>query len=232
MKRLVDVARIQTVNWLSIFVVPLAVMGSALLLTIVLFAAMGDVAPLEGRTTGALVSIYIMMLVAHVQTMTQVFPFALGMSVTRRAFYGGTALLVLAQAAIFGVALAVLSAIERATGGWGLRIHFFDLPFLAQSNVLAQWLVYVVPFLAVSAMGVFAGVIFKRWGQPGVYTLAIGSILLLGGLAVLVTSQGWWPAVGSFFTGQSTFVLLTVYPLLIALVLGAAGWAAIRRATP
>ena len=231
MKRLVDVARIQTANWMSIFVWPLAIMATALLFNVLVYVLSGADAPGD-RSNGALLSLYLFMLVAHAQTMTQVFPFALGMGVTRRAFYGGTALLVLAQATFYGLLLVMLNAFERATGGWGLRIRFFDLSFLTQGNVVAQWLVYTVPFLAMSAMGVFAGVVFKRWGQPGVYTLGIGSTLLLAGLGMLITSQGWWPAVGSFFAGQSTFALFTVYPLLIALVLGAAGWVAVRRATP
>jgi hypothetical protein len=79
---------------------------------------------------------------------------------------------------------------------------------------------------------VFAGVVFKRWGQPGVYALTVGTSLVLAGVAIVVTWQRWWPAVGSFFTDQSTFALLVSYPLVIAIVLGGAGWLAIRRATP
>jgi hypothetical protein len=232
MRRVLDVARIQTVNWLPIFGWPLVILVIALLFNIVILGAIRDTAPPEGSNNGALLSIYIGLLIAHLQTMTQVFPFALGMSVTRRAFYAGTALLVLAQAAVFGVLMVLLDLVENATGGWGLGIRFFGLPFLVQSNVFAQWLAFTVPLIAVSAVGVFAGVVFKRWGSPGVYAAGVGSSLLFGGLAVLITWQRWWPAVGSFFTSQSTLVLLTVYPLLIALVLGGAGWVAIRRATP
>jgi hypothetical protein len=232
MKRVLDVARIQTVNWPWIFAWPLGILGLTLLLNIAIFGVIGDAAPPEGRITGALMSIYIVMLVAHIQTMTQVFPFALGLSVTRRAFYAGSMLLVLAQAVVFGIVLTVLDAIENATAEWGFGVRFFGLPFLDQGTVLAQWLAYTVPFLAFSVVGFFIGLVFKRWGQAGVYTLSIAAIVLVGGLAVLVTWQRWWPAVGSFFTDQSTFALLTVYPLLIALVLGGAGWVTIRRATP
>jgi hypothetical protein len=231
MRRVLDVARIQTVNWLWVLAWPVALLALILVFNIVLFAAIDDTPPADGRSTGALMSIYFVMLVVHLQSMTQVFPFALGMGVTRRAFYAGTALVVAAQAVAYGVILTVLGLVETATGGWGVAVRFFVLPFLAQDNLLAQWLVYTVPFLAVSAVGVFAGVVFKRWGQPGVYTLGLGSVVVFGALAVLITWQRWWPAVGSFFTGQSTLVLLTVYPLLIALVLGGAGWLAIRRAT-
>jgi hypothetical protein len=232
MKRVFDVARIQTVNWFWIFAFPPLLLVLVFVLNLGLFAAIGDVAPPEGRSTGALGSIYMVMLVAHLQTMTQVFPFALGLSATRRAFYAGTGLVVGAQSALFGVLLLILGRIETATGGWGIKLKFFALPFLIQDGLLAQWLVYTVPFLALSAIGVFAGVVFKRWGQPGVYALTVGSSLVLAVGAIVVTWQAWWPAVGSFFTGQSTFALLVGYPLVIAIVLGSAGWLAIRRATP
>jgi hypothetical protein len=232
MKRVFDVARIQTVNWFWILVFPPLVLLMVFLVNLVLFAAIGDAPPPEGRSTGALLSIYMMMLVAHLQTMTQVFPFALGLSATRRAFYAGTGLVVGAQSVLFGVLLLILGRIETATGGWGINLKFFALPFLLQDGLLAQWLVYTVPFLALSAIGVFAGVVFKRWGQPGVYALTVGSSLVLAVVAIVVTWQRWWPAVGSFFIDQSTFALLVGYPLVIAIVLGGAGWLAIRRATP
>ena len=228
MKRVFDVARIQTVNWFWILVFPPLLLLLVLVLNVGLFVAIGDATP----RTGAVLSIYMVMLVAHLQTMTQVFPFALGLSVTRRAFYAGTGLVVGAQSVLFGVLLLVLGRIEMATGGWGINLKFFALPFLIQDGLLAQWLVYTVPFLALSAIGVFAGVVFKRWGQPGVYALTVGTSLVLAGVAIVVSWQRWWPAVGSFFTDQSTFALLVGYPLVIAIVLGGAGWLAIRRATP
>jgi hypothetical protein len=232
MKRVFDVARIQTVNWFWIFVFPPLLLLVVLALNLGLFLAIGDVTPPEGRSTGAVLSIYMVMLVAHLQTMTQVFPFALGLSVTRRAFYAGTGLVVGAQSVLFGSLLLLMGRIETATGGWGINLKFFALPFLVQDNLLAQWLAYTVPFLALSSIGVFAGVVFKRWGQPGVYALTVGTSLVLAGVAIVVTWQRWWPAVGSFFTDQPTVALLAGYPLVVAIVLGGAGWLAIRRATP
>jgi hypothetical protein len=232
MRRVLDVARIQTIHWPSIIGWPLGILGMVLLFNVVIFAVAIDTVPSGGQAVGAIMSIYIVMLVSHLQSITQVFPLALGMSVTRRAFYAGTALVVLAQSMLFGLVLLVLNLIESATGGWGVGLRFTGPPFLVVDNMLAQWLVYTVPFVAFSAIGVFVGVVFKRWGTTGVFTMSTGSTLLFGCLAVLVTWQGWWPAVGSFFTGQPTLLLLTVYPLLIALVLGGAGWMALRRATP
>jgi hypothetical protein len=76
------------------------------------------------------------------------------------------------------------------------------------------------------------GVVFKRWGQLGVYAVVIAFGVIVAVAVVLVTWLQLWSAVGSFFVDTPPLVLLAGYPLLLALVLGAAGFLAIRRATP
>jgi hypothetical protein len=164
--------------------------------------------------------------------MTQLFPFALGLGVTRRAFYAATALLAVVEALAYGALLLVLSLVERASGGWGLGLKFFAIDFLVVDDPLLQWLVYAVPFVAAAALGIFNGVVFKRWGQTGVYAVTIAFSVVVAAATVLVSWQGWWPALGSWFAGQGTTALFGVYPLVLALLLGGAGWLVIRRATP
>lgn len=236
MRRVLDVARIQTVNWQFVLTLPLGVLAGTFVINLVVFgtvlATVGGPANAAGFNTGALSSLYIVAGISHLQTMTQVFPFAVGLSVTRRTFYAATALVVLAQSAAFGLLVTILQVIERATGGFGVRMTFFDFGFLAQDNVILQWLVYTVPLLAVSALGVSTGVVFARWGQWGIWAVVLGASVLGAGLTMLITWQRWWEAVGTFFAGQSSFALVAGYPSVIVLVLGVAGWLAIRRATP
>ncbi|MEJ3659327.1 hypothetical protein WEH80_40855 [Actinomycetes bacterium KLBMP 9759] len=232
MKHVIDVVRIQTVNLVGLVVWPVAILGITFLVNFTLFGLIGSEAPADNRTTGALVSIYIVVAVSHLQSITQVFPFALGLSVTRRTFYAATAVVVVGQAAIFGLGLTLLQWLEQLTNGWGISMRFFALRFLVQDNPLMQFLVFAVPFIALSAIGVFAGVVFKRWGQSGIYVMSIGGALIGFGAAVLITLGGLWPAVGSFFVTTPKSALLAGYPLLIAVVLGAGGYLAIRRATP
>jgi hypothetical protein len=232
MKRVNDVVRIQMVYWPGLFGWPLGILALTFVVNLVVFGSIGDAAPPEGRVTGAIMSIYIVMLIAHLQTITQVFPFALGLSVTRKAFYLGTAVVVAAQSVLFGLLLVLLEQVEQATNGWGLQLRFFGLDFLVQDNLVAQWLVYTVPFLALSALGVVLGVIFKRWGQTGLYVALVGSAVVLTAAVLMITWQKWWGSVGSFFTEQSTLALVAGYPLLIAVALGGLGFLAIRRATP
>lgn len=232
MKELLGVVRIQLVNWRYGYGMPLGILALVLGVNVALFASIGDLAPPEGRSTGGLMSIYIVFGIGYLQVMTQSFPFALGMSVTRRSFYAGTALLVVLEALGFGALMLLLVLLERAIGGWGIGLTFFALDFLVVDDPLLQWLVYAVPFAALAALGIFTGVVFKRWGQVGVYAMSIVAAVLLGGLGVLTTLRGWWPAVGNWFAGQAPPALFAGYPLILALVLGGAGWLAIRRATP
>lgn len=232
MNRVLRVTRIQLMNAPAVLGLPFLILGVAFLLNLAIFGAIGDAAPPEGRVTGGLMSIYIVMLVVHLQTMTQVFPFALGFSVTRRTFFTATGLLVTGQSLATGIVLYLLLLLERATGGWGLSLRFFGVAFLVQDDPVRQILAYTVPLLALSLLGVFIGVVFKRWGQAGAYVLTVGSAVLLGGFAALATRQDWWPAVGRFFTDQSTFTLLTGYPLALAVLIAGAGYLTIRHATP
>jgi hypothetical protein len=89
-----------------------------------------------------------------------------------------------------------------------------------------------VPFLPAVALFALIGVVFKRWGQNGVWALLLGSGLALGGLTVLITWRDWWPDLGAWFAGQPVLALTSGYPLVVAVVAGALGWLALRRATP
>jgi hypothetical protein len=232
MRRVLDIARIQAVNWPSTLGWPLGILGIAFAANLVISGAIGDGAQSNGEGTGGLVSIYIVMLIAHLQTMTQYFPFAMGLSVTRRAFFWGSAVVIGLQAVVFGTALTVLQAVESASDGWGIGLEFFGPAFMDQGNVLAQWAVFTVPFLALSAIGFFLGMVLKRWGQTGLYVTTITSAALLALTITLISWRGAWLAVGDFFADTPTVALVAGYPLLVAVALGAAAYAGIRRATP
>jgi len=230
--RVLAVVRLQFVNARFTLGLPLGILALVWFINWALFASIGDVAPPGGRTTGGVMAIYFVFGSGYLQTMTQTFPFALGMGVTRRAFSAGVALLVVGESAAFGLLLTALNAVERTTGGWGLDLRFFAVDFVVVENPLVQWLVYTVPFLAIAFLGLFVGVVFKRWGAPGVWTVVIAAALVLGGLAVLATWAGRWTAVGGWFAGQGAPALFVGYPLVLTLLLALGGWLVIRRATP
>lgn len=232
MSRVWNVVRIQLVNAPMVLAFPLGILALVFVINLGIFAVLGDIVPAEGRTTGALISIYIVMLTVHLQTMTQVFPFALGLSVTRRTFFAATAAVVTAQSLGYGIVLYLLRVLEDATGGWGLGLEFYGLPFVTEANPILQIIVYTVPFLLMSYLGVWTGIVFKRWGQPGVYLLAIGTGVLGALFFIITTWQEWWPAVGRFFADQTPVGLFGGYFLALAALLAFAGYLTIRRATP
>ncbi len=231
MRQAVQVARIQTVNSLSTLGMPWGILVLAFIANLIIFGMASGI-PTDSRSTGAIMSIYIVTLIANLQTMTQVFPFAVGLSVTRRAFFAGTGLLIAAQSLASGVLLTLLLELEQATGGWGLQLQFFGLPFLLQSNWFAQVLVYTAPFLLIAFVGIAVGTVFKRWGQNGMFVLSVSAIVVVTGLAVLITWQQWWDAVGSFFTDTSGLALVGGYPLVLAAAVAGLAYLGMRRATP
>jgi hypothetical protein len=171
------------------------------------------------------------MLIISAVTVSQFFPFAMALSVTRRMYYVATVVLQVAQAVVFAV-LLLLKLVENATGGWGMRLRFFGVPGVAQDNPLVQILAYAAPLVVLSLIGTFCGVVFKRWGTSGVFGLMIAATLVIGGLVALVTWLRGWPAVGDWLSGQSPSSLFVGWPVLLAVVLAGGGYLAVRKATP
>jgi hypothetical protein len=230
-RRPLTVARMQLVNLPVQLGMPWLILGLAFAVNLVIFALVPDPPPGEPKVTGGLMSIYIFVVVAHLVTMTQVFPFALGLSVTRRDFFTGTALFIVAQSAVQGLLLTLLLALEQATAGWAMGLHFFGIPFVVQPNWVLQWLIYTVPFLLFSFVSILAGTILKRFGQLGMWVASVGLLLLGGIAAVLVTWQQAWPAVGRFFADTPATALFAGYPTILAVVAAAAAYLFLRRAT-
>jgi hypothetical protein len=215
-KRVLAIARIQLTNWPYTVVYPLGLTAALIVFGLGIDATNG--ATKLSHPILLLPSVYLVITGMHLQTMTQLFPFTAGLGATRRA--------------AFGLVCQLLATVERATNGWGRHLQIFALDSLHQSNPVAQWLVYTVPFLLSSSVGVLFGVIFQRWRQLGISVLSIGSAVVLAILVYLAGAQNWWPHIAHFFSTQPTLALLAGYPLAIAVLLGAISWTVLRRATP
>lgn len=231
MSRILQVTRLPLVAWRSTFGWPWGILALSFAVNLAFFASIGDRIP-KGQTTGGLSSIYVVVLIFAGQSITQIFPFALALSVTRRTFYAAIWLFVLAEAVAFGVVLYLLKLIEDATNGWGISLNFYALPFLVERNGFRQILVYVGPFILVGAIGIFSGVILKRWGLNGILALTATVLVAAGAAATLVTWLGRWGAVANWFADQSALSLMAGWPILLGLILAGLGFVIIRRATP
>lgn len=231
MDRVLVAARLHTVRPLLALGMPWLVVACAFAVNAVFFGVTA-ISEADGASTGGLLALYFTVLALHVQAMTQLLPFGMGMGLSRRAFYLGSALAAAVQALGYGILLTALAALERATGGFGLGIRFWQPSPLDVSNPVLQVLVYGVLLLAFAAVGAGLGIAFKRWGPLGMYALAIGFAVALIGTLMLIGWLDAWATVGQWFGERSQLTLVLGVPLAFALVVGGLSWLGLRRTVP
>ena len=231
MNRFQSLLRMQLVDWRIALAWYFGILGAALLINVVIWAVMSPDDRANAQTFG-LVAIYIVSMIAFQQSMTQLFPFAMGLSATRRAFYAALATFAVVQSLVFGLMLTLLRLVERATSGWYVDVEFFDLSFLRAGNPVAQMLVYAVPLLLFAAVGAFSGSVTKRWGPNGVFGMLLGSVVVIGLLVALATWLERWATIWDWLATQSAGSLFAGWALLPAAMLLAAGYTVVRRAVP
>ncbi|MGR7024771.1 hypothetical protein [Geodermatophilus sp. URMC 62] len=232
MNRVVAAARLHLMNPLQTIGIPwgIALLSFVINLPVWAFTAASDQP--HGGFTGGVVSLYVTVLVIYVQSVTQLMPFAMGMSLSRRTFYLGTALTAAVTALAYGLALSVLTAVEDATGGWGVRLAFWSPGPFDVDNAALQVVVSGAPMLAAAFIGVAIGVVMKRWGAPGLWSLAVATIVLLGGLAILISWRHAWDDLGTWVLEQSMVTLAVALPAVLALATAALSFAGLRRVVP
>jgi hypothetical protein len=169
-------------------------------------------------------SIFIFFFFMGVQRIGRWLPFGLALGATRRSFYAGTALLGVSISLVYGLVMAVLQAIERATGGWGLSITFFRVPHLLNGPWYSTWLTSFVLLSVLFVYGMWFGIVNLRWGPLGLL-----AFLIVQGLAGLAITYSW-SGLGGHTASLSALNLTGVMAALTVVFL-AGGHATIRRAT-
>ena len=104
-----------------------------------------------------------MILVLGVLSTNRSLAFGLSLGVSRRSYFVGTASLAVAMAAVYGLALTILQEIERATDGWGMRLHFFRVGYLLSGPWYLTWLTSFVGLTLVFVYGSWFGLVYRRW---------------------------------------------------------------------
>ena len=232
MNRVLAAARLHSTNPLLTIGIPWGIVGLSFAVNLALWGTVGIGDENPEAFTGGVISLYVTVLVVFVQSVTALLPFAMGMSLSRRTFCAGTALAALVVAVVYGAALAVLTAVEGATGGWGVGLHFWAPGGFDVDDPALQVVVSGAPMLAAAFLGVAIGVVVKRWGPTGLWTLAIATILLAGVSAVLVTWRRAWDDLGTWLVDQSALTLAVVVPMAVALATAALSFAGFRRVVP
>jgi hypothetical protein len=231
MERVLAAARLHLINPRVTQGMPWLVGGVSFVINVLIWN-MTPAGEAEGGFTGGVLALYFTVTAAYVQAVTQLLPFAMGISLSRRAFYLGTTLVAVVQSLVFGFVVSILVVLERATGGWGAGMQFWAPGPFQVDNVALQVLVSGAPALALMFVGVGIGVTQKRWGPTGVWTAMIGVLLLFGGCAVLVTGMNAWSTIARWSADQSIVTLTVALPLALTVALAAVGYAGIRRVVP
>lgn len=232
MNRALAAARLHATNPLLTVGIPWGIVLLSFAINLALWGTIGIGEESPEAFTGGVVSLYITVLVVFVQSVTALLPFAMGMSLSRRTFYAGTALAALAVALAYGTALSVLTSVEDATGGWGVGLQFWAPGGFDVDDAALQVVVSGAPMLAAAFLGVGIGVVVKRWGATGLWTLVAATIVLSGAVAILVSWRRAWGDVGSWLADQSTVTLAVTVPVVLALATAALSFAGIRRVVP
>lgn len=167
---------------------PWLILAISFAVNLAFFAAAGD-SPVVVRQSGGLLSLFLTSVVANQQAWTQVLPFVIGQSGTRRGFVAGMGLFVLLQAAAAGFLVVSLGAVEARTGGWGMDVRFFRTPVLDAATPLGQFAIVTAVLLAMSGLGAVLGAVLVRWGSSGVWWLIAGVSLTVGGLTVVLLTR-------------------------------------------
>lgn len=182
------------------------------------------------QVTGALSAIFAFMVFAGTISATRYLPFAFALNISRRAYFLGTVFLVLCLSAVNAVLMTALWAVESATHGWGMRVHFFRLPWLLSGSWPAALLTNFVLLVLCWLAGMWAGLVYSRFKVPGIVALTAALALLVLAFVAVVSWTRGWPSVGRFFAGVTPVGVVGV-AALVAVVLGLCGYLTMRRIT-
>lgn len=226
-----SVARYQvtTPRW-GILALPWLILALNFLIALVILTDTPAAGHGQPRYTGALASIYVVLIVVGAMAISQKLPFALAIGLSRRTFYAGTALLTLAVAAVYGLALAVLQLIERASGGWGLDMHFFRVPYLLAGPWYLTWLSSFVGLTLMLAWGMWFGIVYRRWNAAGLLAFIAAQLVAVTVVLLIIGAADAWTSVARFFDTLTIEGLTGLLALLAVALLGG-GYATVRHLT-
>lgn len=179
--------------------------------------------------TGGFVSICLTMFVVGIVTLNDTFPFALGFSVRRTDYFLGTTVMAVAVSAGAAVLLLLFSLLEIVTGGWGVELHYFHLPYLNDGSLIEQLCISFVVLANMYFLGFVIGSIYQRFGRAGTLIFLLIVFLLMSIFSLVWTYVRWWGAFFHWFGQFTAFELaLGLLPLTVLYLL--ASYLLLRRA--
>jgi hypothetical protein len=224
----IKVGRYHLTNRLILWI-PWAALAFSLAINLVIFAAVPDSAVPTPHTWG-IATIFVFLFISGLFSSTRLLPFALALGLTRRAYFIGTALFDLALAAVDGLGLTLLQALERGTGGWGENVNFFRVPWILDGPWYLTWLTSFVLLALVFVYGIWYGLVYRRWNLIGLLAFGAAQVTVVAAVAVIATWTHTWGDLGDFFGTLSAAGFTGVLAVLVAVLL-AGGFSTMRRVT-
>jgi hypothetical protein len=227
MNTYVNVARYHLIQRINYLILPWSILTFVFFVDLVILA-LTPAGNGSLRSVGGLGSIFVLGFALGVQSVARSLPFGLALGLSRRSYYLGTALLAVGFAAIVGVVIVVGQAIERATGGWGVGMGFFRVPYILDGPWYLTWLTSFVALTLLFVYGMWYGLVFRRWSLVGLVVFAAAQTTVLVIAALAATWSHAWHHLGHFFTAL-TAAGLTGLLAALAVVLVAGGFTTMRR---
>jgi hypothetical protein len=239
--RIASVMRLHLVDRWGWLYTPLIILSGSYVLTFAVFYLIGTyttdgfAGATESATSGSYIgsvqAVFWYLLAMAVQSVSRMFPLALGLSATRRQFTLGTGAFFLAVAVAMGLVYSVLGVIETATGGWGIGLPMFTGFGLDAYPWYALIVVYGAAALLLMTLGSVFAAVYLRWKNLGVVLFSFALALLLIGLLALITLNDLWGSVGTWFVTNGV-VGVSAWTLVLSAVSLGALHLLVRRATP
>lgn len=228
MRRTLNVIRLQLINRQTFIWVPLIILGSAVVISVLIYAMIPIDAPKYGG--GGQAPLWYFFAIG-IGAMTYTFPFSQAMSVTRREFFLGTMLTAVLGSAFLGILFLIGGGIETLTNGYGVNGYVFYLPWLWEAGPLGAFTVYFTLALFLFVLGFTGATIYKSWGPLVLTIVGVALALALLGLVFLATRLELWGDVGAAI-GDLGALGIALWGLVIVVILSGVSFLAFRRTIP
>ena len=172
---------------------------AALIVILIIILLFGGKTPFY---PGGLITICVIMFLVGIMSLADTFPFALGFGVLRTDYVLGTTVMAVEVSAVTAVLWLLCSLLEIVTGGWGIELSYFHLPYFNDGSLIEQFWVYFVVLASMYVLGFVVGSISQRFGRVGTVLFVLTVLLLTSLFALVWTYLRWW---GAFFAWFSQF---------------------------
>lgn len=225
MNRVASVVKMHSRDKWSWFFTPWLVMLSSFIVNLFISLLVDE--PIR---TGGIASIFIYMFVAGIVTLAQTFPFALGLSVSRKDYYLGTAAMIIITSIGSAAVLLLLALIENWTGAWGSGLYFFNVPYLSDGPLINQFTIPLVILLFMHFWGMMIAATHKRIGKNGMFIISAILLFIFTILGFLARQLNWYSTIFDWM-GKQTAVDYSLWMLPFIVIFAGVTYLLLRRST-